>query len=288
MIKTKKEKTVTSSESCKQFSGKRIFVCGKGGSGKSSIVALMANVLHNERYKVMVLDGDASNPGGLARLMFGLKRGPKPLIELFGGREKVECPVDNPAPLTRLNDTIPVTEKNIEVTEIPSEYFIEKDEIILFQVGKIKTACEGCDGPMSKVTRDFIVTGDWVTLIDVEAGIEHFGRGVEKNIDIILVVVDPTFESFLIAEKVFHFCKELGKEMAWTILNKVQSEEMESVMIDELKKKKTGIIGTVHYDSGIGKTGLMGTALGKCEALEEVKCIVETLETECFGSTGDD
>lgn len=48
----------------------------------------------------MVLDGDASNPGGLARLMFGSKTGPKPLIDFFGGREKVECPVDNPASLT--------------------------------------------------------------------------------------------------------------------------------------------------------------------------------------------
>ena len=51
--------------------GKRILVCGKGGSGKSSIVSLLANVLASKGYKVMVLDGDASNPGGVARLMFG-------------------------------------------------------------------------------------------------------------------------------------------------------------------------------------------------------------------------
>ncbi len=278
MSETGEEKTVKRPELSKPFSGKRIFVCGKGGSGKSSVVALMANVLHSEGYRVMVLDGDASNPGGLARLMFGLKAGPEPLIEFFGGREKVECPVDNPAPLTRQSDTIPLTEKNIDLTEIPHEYFIKKDEIVLFQVGKIEKFCEGCDGPMSKVTRDFIVTGDWVTLIDVEAGIEHFGRGVEKNVDIVLVVADPTFESFLIAEKVSDFCGEMGKEMAWTILNKVQSEEMESVMIDELKKKKANIIGKVHYDPEIGKMGLMGTSLGKCEALEDVKKIIERLE----------
>jgi CO dehydrogenase maturation factor len=278
MSETSKEKTAKSSALSKPFSGKRIFVCGKGGSGKSSIVALMANVLHNEGYRVMVLDGDASNPGGMARLMFGLKTGPKPLIDFFGGREKVECPVDNPAPLTRQSDTTPVTEDNIHLTEIPQEYFIKKDEMVLFQVGKIKQFCEGCDGPMSKVTRDFIVAGDWVTLIDVEAGIEHFGRGVEKNVDIVLVVADPTFESFLIAEKVSGFCRDMGKEMAWAILNKVQSEEIESVMIDELKKKKANTIGKVHYDPEIGKTGLMGTSLGKCEALEDVRKIIERLE----------
>lgn len=109
--------------------------------------------------------------------MFGVKRSPKPLIEFFGGRTRVECPVDNPAPLTRKDDTLPITERNIDLDEIPSEYFFQKEGIVLFQVGKIKEACEGCDGPMSKVTRDFIVKGGQVTLIDIEAGLEHFGRG---------------------------------------------------------------------------------------------------------------
>jgi len=273
-----KEKAERSWEFTKPFSGKRIIVCGKGGSGKSSIVALMANVLRDRGYKVMVLDGDASNPGGLSRLMFGLKTGPKALIEFFGGKEKVECPVDNPAPLTRQNDTTPITEKNINLTEIPSEYFIEKEEMVLFQVGKIQTACEGCDGPMSKVTRDFVVKGEQVTLIDVEAGIEHFGRGVEKNVDIVLVVADPTIESFLIADKVSNFCREIGKEEVWTILSKVQSGEMKSVMMEELKNKKANTLGTVYYDSEVGKAGLMGTPLDRGEAAEDVRKIIERLE----------
>ena len=55
----------------KPFLGKRILVCGKGGCGKSSIISLMAHILRDETYRVIVLDGDASNPGGVARLMFG-------------------------------------------------------------------------------------------------------------------------------------------------------------------------------------------------------------------------
>jgi len=131
----------------------RLLVCGKGGSGKSSVVALMARVLINRGYTVVVLDGDASNPGGLGRILFGLKTGPRSLIEFFGGRNKVTCPVDNPEPLTREGDASPVTEKKIELTEIPSEYFVREEDMVLFQVGKIREACEGCDGPMSKVTR---------------------------------------------------------------------------------------------------------------------------------------
>jgi CO dehydrogenase maturation factor len=278
MSLTGKEKTENSSKFRNPLSGKRILVCGKGGSGKSSIVSLMANMLSSKGYKVMVLDGDASNPGGLARLMFGDKIGPKPLIQFFGGRAKVECPVDNPAPLTRIGDMISIAENNLDLTEIPEEYFLEKEGTLLFQVGKIERSCEGCDGPMSKVTRDFILKGDHITLIDVEAGIEHFGRGVEQHVDIVLVVTDPTYESFLIAEKVSNFSREMGKEQVWAILNKVQSEEMQSVMQEELKNKKVNTIGTVLYDSEIIKAGLKGLPFTKFRALEDVRIIVEQLE----------
>jgi CO dehydrogenase maturation factor len=56
----------------KTLSGKRILVCEKGGCGKSTLVALMANILQRKTYEVMVLDGDASNPEGLVRLLFGV------------------------------------------------------------------------------------------------------------------------------------------------------------------------------------------------------------------------
>lgn len=262
----------------KPFSGKRLLVCGKGGSGKSSIVVLMANVMADKGYKVLALDGDASNPGGLARLLLGLKEGPKPLIEFFGGRARVECPVDNPAPLTRAEDMSSLIEKNIDMAEIPPEYLMKKDGIVLLQVGKIQRACEGCDGPMSKVTRDFIVKGDQVTLIDVEAGVEHFGRGVERNIDIVLVVVDPTYESFMVAEKVAEFSGGIGVKEVWAILNKVHSREVESLMTKELQQRKLRILGSVHQDPELEKAGLMGTPLDKSTASDDVKVMVDELE----------
>jgi len=52
-------------QSKKPLREKRILVCGKGGSGKSTIVSLLATILQRKAYKVMVLDGDASNPEGL-------------------------------------------------------------------------------------------------------------------------------------------------------------------------------------------------------------------------------
>lgn len=75
------------------LNGKRILVCGKGGCGKSSIISLIGMSLVSRDMNVIMLDGDASNPGGLCRLLFGNIINPKPLIDFFLGRESVECPV---------------------------------------------------------------------------------------------------------------------------------------------------------------------------------------------------
>ena len=265
----------------KSIAGKRILVCGKGGSGKSTIVALMADVLQKRGYETLVLDGDASNPEGLIRLMFerGVNNAPKPLIEFFGGIGVVTCPVDDPSPLTRANDSVPVLEKRIDIArEIPPEYYIKEKGISLFQAGKIETYGQGCDGPIEKVVRDFMVQGDWVSLIDMKAGVEHFGRKIPDTMDIILAILDPTLESVSIAKRIESFCKETGMKNFWLILNKIGSKEMESMMMEKLDGLKTRVIGSVSYDPEVAKSGLEGGFLVTCNAQEDVKQIINRLD----------
>ena len=268
-------------QSNKPLRGKRILVCGKGGSGKSTLVAVMATILQRKAYEVMVLDGDASNPEGLVRLLFGLgvEGEPKPLIEFFGGINAVTCPVDDPSPLTRINDSNPVPENRINFSkEISSEYYLQKGSTTLLQAGKIASYGQGCDGPLEKVVRDFMVEGDAVNLIDMKAGIEHFGRKIPDRMDVILGVLDYTLESVSIAKRMAEFCQEAGIKNFWLILNKIGSEEVESMLMDKLVNLRDQVIGSISYDQELIKAGLSGNALGECKALEEVERIVERLE----------
>jgi CO dehydrogenase maturation factor len=268
-------------QSNKPLRGKRILVCGKGGSGKSTIVALMANVLQHKAYETMVLDGDASNPEGLVRLLFGLgvEGEPKPLIEFFGGIDIVTCPVDDPSPLTRLNDLAPVPEHRIDLfKELSADYYLQKGSTTLLQAGKIETYGQGCDGPLEKVVRDFMVEGDAVNLIDMKAGIEHFGRKIPDRMDVILGVLDYTLESVSIAKRMAEFCQEAGIKNFWLILNKIGSEEIESMLMAKLLNLQDKVIGSISYDHELIKAGLSGNALGECKALKEVERIVERLE----------
>jgi CO dehydrogenase maturation factor len=162
--------------------GQRILVCGKGGSGKSSLVALLAKALAARGYAVVALDGDASNPGGLARLLLDEPTPTRPLIEFFGGREHVECPIDDPSPLTRVGDATPVLERPIAIEEVPAEYRVDQKGITLMRVGKITRALEGCEGPMSKVTalEEAGFEGRPVPLGPVAAEVEAIVRALER------------------------------------------------------------------------------------------------------------
>lgn len=267
--------------------GKRILVCGKGGSGKSTLVTFMARALQEKAYEVLVLDGDASNPEGLVRLMFGygVEKEPRPLIDFFGGVDVVTCPVDDPSPLTRLGDSKPVPQNRINVaSEIRPEFYLRKDGVTLIQVGKIDAYGQGCDGPLEKVVRDFMVEGNAVHLIDIKAGVEHFGRKVPEHIDIIVGVVDCTRESISIARQIDQFCIDIGIEHLWLVLNKVPSAEVEASLRKQLGRLEERVIGVIHDDRTLMEMALSDNALSDCKALMEVICIVDLMEEEVVRS----
>jgi len=64
----------------------KISICGKGGSGKSTLVTLLAKRAQAKNLSVLVVDSDESN-SGLFR-MLGFEKPPTPLMELVGGKQK--------------------------------------------------------------------------------------------------------------------------------------------------------------------------------------------------------
>lgn len=185
------------------LAGHRIGLFGRGGSGKSTCAVLLAHALADAGYRVCVLDADSTNEG-LAQAL-GADRTPDSLIDWFGGTVfsggPVTCPVDDPVPLPNAN---------LDLAHLPSEYVARTpDGIMMFSAGKMGPLGPGagCDGPMTKIARDFAVSSgepdpkdfelgcpdpDIVTLIDFKAGVEDATRGVVTNLDWALVVVEPS------------------------------------------------------------------------------------------------
>jgi len=258
--------------------GKRIIVCGKGGTGKSTMTALLARALERSHYQVVLLDSDASNPSGLSRMVFGGHHHPAPLIEYFGGRAHVSCPVDDPSPLLRLNNGMTLTEAPLRLDELPPKYYRRRGNTTLLQVGKMTQFGEGCDGPMAKITRDFRIEGNAVTLIDLEAGIEHFGRSVEQHNDIVLIVVNPVYDAVQIAQRISKICHSMSIANVYALINAVESEKMEEILNRELRQRKIAWLGAVKYDDKVQMAGLAGKDIGDCAALSETLHLVRLLE----------
>ena len=226
---------------------KKISVCGKGGSGKSTVVALMAHSLRDRGYRVLVVDSDESNPG-LYRVL-GFDRRPKPLLELVGGKRKVfQTFSEEPGSFKSV-----LTQEEIQAADIPDGYIVEKDSIGLVCIGKILQSLEGCACPMGALSREFLkrlsLQEDEVALVDMEAGIEHFGRGVETSVDSVLAVTEPSLDSLELAEKITTLATEVGIDSAWTILNKVTSNEITSRLREELENRGIPVIGSIRYAS---------------------------------------
>ena len=260
---------------------KRILFCGKGGSGKSTLVAMLAAALGRSGYQVVVLDGDASNPEGLVRLLFGggVEDEPKPLIEFFGGVERVTCPVDDPRPLTRIGDSDPVPDRRIDLAaEIGPEYYLEDGRLRLLQAGKIETYGQGCDGPLEKVVRDFMIAGDCVSLIDEKAGVEHFGRRIPDRMDMILGVLDCTRESVSIARRISGFAKATGMDNVWFVLNKTESGAMVDQMTRLLGELSRKVIGSLPYNPKLVSAALASRRLEGQLDPEHIERIVQRLE----------
>ena len=84
--------------------------------------------------------------------------------------------------------------KKITLDEIPQKYKTKIGRITVIFTGKIHKPMEGCACPMGVVSKEFIekleLKDQEVLIVDTDAGIEHFGRGVEKGIDTVIIVAD--------------------------------------------------------------------------------------------------
>ena len=255
---------------------KKIAVCGKGGVGKSTVVVLLANVFLGEGYSIAVMDTDESNPG-LSRLC-GFAREPAPLMELLR-----QVPDGQSTP-----DAEWLRKDRIAFEDVPAEYVVERDRFKFLMVGKIEDPFQGCACTMADITRDLveklILQDREIMVIDTEAGVESFGRGIERSVDTVLVIVEPSFQSIALAERIYYMAGGMGIRRVRTILNKVGSAQSEQKMIDELKKKNISVLGTIGFDNEINEAGFEGRELG-CEskASNDIKRMMKSLLGESQG-----
>jgi CO dehydrogenase maturation factor len=258
----------------------KISVCGKGGSGKSTVVTLLANEFAARGYRVLVVDSDESN-SGLFRLL-GFENPPVPLMELVGGKKglKEKMAVRLSSGETEVKMDV-LTQDKIEVKELTPPYIMSDGNLKLLSIGKILQSLEGCACPMGVLSREFLrklyLEKNEIVIVDMEAGVEHFGRGIETSIDSVLVVVEPSLESIELAAKIKKLAADAGVKTIAAVLNKVISEDIGRKLKEELEKRSVPIIGDIDYRPDIFEASLQGHKVAMMSGGRGIKQIVDWL-----------
>ena len=250
----------------------KISVCGKGGSGKSALTTLLANQAISRGFGVIVVDSDESNSGLFK--MLGFEIPPVPLMELVGGKKKLREQMSHPNVLA---------ESHFSIKEIPSRHLIRRNGLALVSIGKILQALEGCACPMGVLNREFLkklrLGEKEIAIIDMEAGVEHFGRGIDEGIDRVLLVVEPSFESIAVAEKIKGLASGLDKAVL-AVLNKIESERIALKLEGEIRTRDIEVIGIIPNDPLVFEACLEGRTLGEGEAFNAAGKVLINLLSE--------
>lgn len=242
----------------------KIAVCGKGGCGKSTITSLLAKELARTGNKVLVIDSDESNYGLHKQL--GMEF-PGDFTEYFGGKNKAFKTMMTGELLGQVKLMAFAKKFFTEqwtLNDIPEEYLTIKDGVILMASGKIHKANEGCACTMGSILKELLahleLKENEFAIADMEAGIEHFGRGVDNSADAILMIVDPSFESLRLSQKIKELSQSIDKPIYYC-LNRVTEDSLDTMV--EMVNDKKNIICQMPMNGEILKAGLKGNELAE-------------------------
>jgi len=195
----------------------KIAVSGKGGAGKTTLSAGLARAFAADGRRVLAVDADPNNCLGYA---LGL---PREQVERITPLSEMRSLL---AKRAGTEDGGPFFTLTPQVDDLIERYSLRSDHISLFVMGSISEGGSGCACPLNNVlralTRQLVISPDTVLVMDMEAGIEHLGRGTARYVETMLTVAEPSANSARTALRVRSLAADLGLPEPLVVANKVR------------------------------------------------------------------
>ena len=233
----------------------KIAVSGKGGVGKTTLAGVMARILSARGFKVLSIDADPdSNLASAIGIEPGQLKGVKPLAQMTEFiEERTGAKKGSYGAYFKINP---------KVDDIPDRFSIAKDGIRLIVLGTIPQGGGGCFCPenvlLKSLLAHLLVERDEYVILDMEAGLEHLGRGTTTYMDALIVVVEPGRRSLQTAHQVKTLADDLGIKKVYVVGNKVTNEGDLAMIKEHLDGLP--FIGHMSYNQKIIEADKLGVS----------------------------
>lgn len=108
---------------------------------------------------------------------------------------------------------------------------------------------------------EIVSEADDITVMDMEASLEHLSRGTVRHVDALLVVTEPYYRALETARRTVPLARGLGINHIYAVANKIRTPEDEQAVKDFCAHHDLEIIATIPFDSNATQADLRGQSL---------------------------
>lgn len=224
----------------------KIAISGKGGVGKTTLAALLAQTYADQGRDVLVADAD-----------------PAPcLADALGFPEELQQRLRPIAEMDQLIEERTGAKPgasggfftlNPKVNDLPERFSVLHDGVRLLELGAVDLGGSGCICPESAILHTLfthlLFREDEILILDMYAGVEHLGRATVDFVDALLIVVEPTRRSLGTAAQIKKLAHDIGLTRLWLVGNKVRGKDEETFLKSE--SPDLPLLGTLPMDTGV-------------------------------------
>jgi CO dehydrogenase maturation factor len=248
----------------------KIAISGKGGVGKTTLTALLAQVYADAGRDVLAVDADPSPClAGALGFPAELRSRLRPIVEMSELiEERTGAKPGTVGGFFTLNP---------RVDDLPDRFSVKHRGVRLLEMGAVEIGGSGCicpEGAMLKTLMTHLLfRKDDVLILDMYAGVEHLGRATVDFVDAMIVVVEPTRRSLGTAAQIRKLAADIGLKRLWLVGNKVRNEEEARFLREETPGMP--VLGLLPADLAVQEADRLGLAVydhvpALCQAAEQI------------------